>query len=459
MFRATIRSRLSFGYSRACFPRTAPVIAPRKFASSPIQMASKAPPLPAGRDKHHIVVLEAVHAPMPKFDFPHDITLHPRTYKGDVAERIKDATIVIACVTPVTPEDLDIAKDVRCLAVMAVGISWVDREAFAERGVTVTNCAGGNVEAVCEHFLGLYFALRKKIVEIDNAMKGTKEWIQDGTLIAHWPEKKPPPGCRQEVLGIFGYGTIGKRIAVLAKALGFSEVLVADRKGTSAEQLRPGRTSFEEVVKRSSTIVICVPKSDDTVSMISEHEFGLMRKDAIVINVARGGIVNEADFARALKTGQIAGGAVDVLETEPGGIGTTPLCPDPSKGEEPIPNLIISEYKRLERRELVVLMSNSTASGLVHTRYHRELSTIAQRRSREVGHRITRRRRRDQSHGLRPCWQDLSVIRTSTLPERLQIIRRTWKDISPRDVPLRVRSLCRLLASTSDRGLEINLRD
>jgi phosphoglycerate dehydrogenase-like enzyme len=303
------------------------------------------PPLPPGKDKHHIVVLEAVHAPMPKWDFPHDLTLYPRTYKGDVAERIKDATIVVACVTPVTPEDLDVAKDVRCLAVMAVGISWLDREAFAQRGVTVTNCAGGNVEAVCEHFLALYFALRKKIVEMDNAMKGTKEWLQDGTLIAHWPEKKPPPGCRQEVLGIFGYGTIGKRIAVLAKALGFSEILVADRKGTPADQVRQGRTAFDEVVKRSSTLVVCVPKSDDTVGMISQPEFAMMRKDAILINVARGGIVHEADLAEALRARQLAGGAVDVLENEPGGIGTTPLCPDPAQGAEPIPNLIISEHR------------------------------------------------------------------------------------------------------------------
>jgi len=299
--------------------------------------------LPPGKDRHHIVVLEAIHVKMPEFDFPHTIDFHPRTYKGDVAERIKDATIAIACVTPVTPEDLDVAKDLRCLAIMAVGIGWLDREEFARRGVTVTNCAGGNVEAVCEHFVGLYFAIRKKIVEIDNAMKGTKEWLEKGTLIGRWPDKKPSPGCRQEVLGIFGYGTIGKRIATLAKALGFSEVLVADRKGNT-KNLREGRKAFDEVVRRASTMVVCVPKSDDTVNLIDEKEFESMRSDAVVINVARGGIVNEAALASALKNGSIAGAAVDVLETEPGGIGTTPLLPDPAVAEQPIPNLIISPH-------------------------------------------------------------------------------------------------------------------
>ena len=297
------------------------------------------PPLPPGKTKHHIVVLEAVHVPMPTFSFPHTIDLHPRTTHDQVSARIKDATIVIACVTPVTPSDLDIATHLGCLCIMAVGISWVDRAEFARRNVTVTNCAGGNVEAVAEHFLALYFGLRKKVVEIDARVKGSDEWREKGTMIGHWPEKKPPPGCRQEVLGILGYGTIGKRIAVLAKALGFKEVLVADRKGVSDEEGREGRTSFQDVVSKASTLVVCVPKADDTVDLIGEEELKAMRKDALVINVARGGIVNEAALAEALKAGGIAGAATDVLETEPGGPGSTPLLPP--QGEESIPNLII----------------------------------------------------------------------------------------------------------------------
>lgn len=306
----------------------------------------KPPPLPAGKEKHHIVVLEAVHVPMPTFDFPHTIDFHPLTKPDQVTERIKDATIVIACVTPITPANLDVAKHVGCLAIMAVGISWLNREEFARRGVTVTNCAGGNTEAVVEHFLALYFALRKKVVEIDNAVKGTDEWREKGTLTGHWPGKKPPPGCQQEVLGIVGYGTIGKRIALLTKALGFKEMLIADRKKASTHELREGRTSFEEVVKRSSTLVVCVPKADDTVDLIDEAELKAMRKDALVINVARGGIVNEGALAEALKAGTIAGAATDVFDPEPSGPGVSPLLPDTSKGEPPIPNLVVCKYTR-----------------------------------------------------------------------------------------------------------------
>lgn len=199
------------------------------------------------------------------------------------------------------------------------------------------------MEAVSEHFLALYFALRKKVVEIDTAVKTTDEWREEGTVTNHWVGRKPPPGCNQEVLGILGYGTIGKRIALLAKSLGFSEILVADRKGTSSSSTKEGRTSFDEVIRRSSTLAVCVPKADDTVDLISTPELDSMRSDAIIINVARGGIVNEAALAQALKSGRISGGATDVLETEPGGPGSTPLLPDLAKGGVPIPNFVICE--------------------------------------------------------------------------------------------------------------------
>ena len=298
---------------------------------------------PKGRDKHHIVVLESIHAPMPTFDFPHDITLHPRTQPSEVAERVKDASIVIACVTPVTPEHLEQSPNLGCLAIMAVGISWLQRAEFAKRGVTVTNCPAGNVDAVGEHVLALYFANRKRVSEVDAAVKSGLEWREQGTLTRRWARNgerpTPPLGCRQETLGILGYGNLGKRIKKLANAVGFGEVLISERK--SAKEVRGGRTRFDEVIKRSSTIVVCVPKENDTIGMIGEREFGLMREEALVINVARGGIVDEAALARALRQGRIQGAATDVLEDEPGGKGTSPLLPDIEKGEEPVPNLVI----------------------------------------------------------------------------------------------------------------------
>lgn len=305
------------------------------------------PPLPPGKDKHHIVVLEGIHAAMPPFDFPHTITIHSRTAPSEVAERIKDATIVIACVVPVTPRDMDAAPHLGILCVMAVGIQWVDKKDCARRGVTVTNCPAGNVEAVTEHFLALYFAVRKRVVQVHNFVTTSSRWVDEGTLTKLWPHG-PPMGAAQETLGIMGYGTLGKGTEKLARAVGFGEILISERKTTpfngDATTIRPGRASFEETLQRATVLVICLPKDHDTINMIGEKELKMMKKDAIIINLARGGIVNEAALATALREGWITGAGTDVLETEPGGPGTSPLIPDPAKGEPAVPNLTICEY-------------------------------------------------------------------------------------------------------------------
>jgi glycerate dehydrogenase len=299
------------------------------------------PPLPPGKDKHHIVVLEAIHATMPTFDFPHTITLHPRTTPSQVPSRIKDATIVIACMCPVTPSDMSQAPFLGCLSVMAVGIGWVDRHDCARRGVTVTKCPGGNVDAVGEHFLGLYFAVRKRIAQLDSLIKRGSQWCDKGTLTGVWREG-PPRSAGLEVLGIMGYGTLGKRIEKLAQAVGFGKVIVAERKGAS--EVRGGRVAFDDVLRQATVICLCLPLDNDTKDLISTQELAMMQSDAIVINVARGGIVNEAALATALKQGRIAGAATDVLATEPGGPGTSPLLPDLGKGEEEVPNLTVTAH-------------------------------------------------------------------------------------------------------------------
>ncbi|ETI21946.1 hypothetical protein G647_06016 [Cladophialophora carrionii CBS 160.54] len=301
----------------------------------------KPPPLPPGKDKHHIVVLEGIHAEMPPFDFPHTIDVHQRTAPSEVAERIKDATIVIACVVPVTPKAMDNAPHLGVLAVMAVGIHWVDKQDCARRGVTVTKCPAGNVDAVTEHFLGLYFAARKRVVQVHNIVTKTNDWVEKGSLTKLWPGG-PPMGAGQETLGIMGYGTLGTRLEKLAKAVGFKEVLISERKNSPT--VRPGRVSFEATLERATVVAICLPKEHDTVDLVGEAELRSMRKEALIINVARGGIVNEHALAKALKEGWIAGAATDVLETEPAGLGTSPLIPDVANGEEEVPNLTISSH-------------------------------------------------------------------------------------------------------------------
>ncbi|KAH8738299.1 D-isomer specific 2-hydroxyacid dehydrogenase [Ilyonectria robusta] len=292
--------------------------------------------------KHHVVFLEAANAPFPTFSFPHTSRRHAHTQPHEVAARIKDATILVVGVIAITAEHLGQAPLLQCMAITATGCEWLDRAAFAKRGITVVNCPQSNVEAVGEHFLALYFSARKKVVQVHNAITGPdRQWVQDGSLVPLW-KQGPPLSCQQETLGIIGYGALGRNIESLAKSVGFGRVLIGERKGES--KARDGRVSFEDVIRLATTIVVCCPKEPETLGLISELEFNAMKREALLLNLSRGGVVCEQALATALKKGQIFGAATDVLETEPGGVGTTPLMPDIANGEEPVPNLTISSH-------------------------------------------------------------------------------------------------------------------
>lgn len=300
------------------------------------------PPLPPGYEKHHIVFLEAIHADLAELPFPYTIDSYQRTYADQIAERIKPATIVISNVINVTPADMDQAPHLQLLVIMATGMAWVDKPYCARRGITVINTPAASVDAVSEHFLALYFASRKRVSTIDHIVKTSDEWKKTNSLTKRlWPQG-PPLGCRQETLGIFGYGPLGQRIELLAKNLNFKEILIVERRG--AENIRPGRVAFEEALAQCTTFVIVCPRNPDTINLIDEPELRRMKKEALVINIARGGIVNEAALAKALKEGWIFGAATDVFDVEPSEPGSTPLLPDLSRGEDPVPNLIVSSH-------------------------------------------------------------------------------------------------------------------
>jgi phosphoglycerate dehydrogenase-like enzyme len=215
----------------------------------------------------------------------------------------------------------------------------------------VINCPATNIEAVSEHALAFYFAARRKIAEMDAAMKirGPGEWVEKGTLTTRWESVGGAPlSCGQEVVGIVGYGRLGRRIEALCRGVGMGRVVVAARKGITGllngeEKGAVGavqRVPFEEVLRAVTVLVICCPRDASTIDLIGEEELRIMRKEAIVVNVARGGIVNEAALAKALIEGWIAAAATDVLGKEPGGRGTTPLLPL----EGGVPNLTITPH-------------------------------------------------------------------------------------------------------------------
>ncbi|TVY41658.1 Glycerate dehydrogenase [Lachnellula subtilissima] len=284
---------------------------------------------------HRIVCLDECHCPSPTFTIAHTYKGYDNTPLELVAERIKHATIVIS--TRVKIPDAAIAQcpDLQFIAVMAAGFDIVDVKKCHERGIKVSNIPSASAEAVAEHAFTLYLSAKRRVVELHNL---TREGVE-------WPLRKTgthkyngvPRTCKSETMGIVGYGNLGKRIEDIAKAMRMA-VIIADRKGTPPNATRPGRTDFTQTLQKSDVLILCCPLDASTRGMIGEAELKLMDSRSLLVNVARGGVVDEAALVKALQNGWISGAAVDVFASEPVTPSTSPLLADG------IPNITLSPH-------------------------------------------------------------------------------------------------------------------
>ncbi|KAI2621162.1 hypothetical protein GGR54DRAFT_647215 [Hypoxylon sp. NC1633] len=289
--------------------------------AAPRETMAQAPDAP----QHLVVVaLETYFVPVPALDLPapytYDLREHRRTRADEVAERIKDADIIIVTMVPVGADVLrrEATPRLKMVAVVASGTDSVDLAACRARGIVVANTPHCNAVSVAQHATALYFAARRSVA-LSHSLVQAGAWPQRGILQAALddPDGKPPRTCRDEVLGIVGYGAVGRALEATAKALGM-RVLVSDRKG-AVEPPPEGRTPFDALIRESSVVALCLPRSRDTLRLISDPELAAMRRCAVLVNVSRGGIVDERALVAALRRRQIAGYATDVYELEPAG--------------------------------------------------------------------------------------------------------------------------------------------
>jgi glycerate dehydrogenase len=278
---------------------------------------------------HKIVALETLYVPLPrKFSVPeghtYEIVEYTRTKPSEIPDRIRDADIIVMTIIPLSAEHLSeaVAPKLKMIAVTASGTDSVDMAACKKRGIHVANSPHCNETAVAEHVIALYFATRRS-VPLVNSLTRAGEWSKRRTLMKSLdgPHGKPPMGVNSEVMGIIGYGSVGKKVESIAKALGMA-VLISARKGQPAGG---DRTDFDTVIKGSSVLVLCLPRSPETLNTISNTELDAMPRYSILINVSRGGIVDEEALVVALKAGKIAGAATDVFASEPAGPENSPL--------------------------------------------------------------------------------------------------------------------------------------
>lgn len=216
--------------------------------------------------------------------------------------------LVVRSGTKVTAEAIDKAGKLKVIGRAGVGTDNIDKKAATNRGIVVMNTPGGNTISTCEHTFALLLALCRNVPAANASMNEGR-----------WDRKKfMGTEVFGKTLGILGVGRIGGAVAKRAQAfemkvLAFDPILTK----LKAEALGVELVGLDELIERSDFITVHVPKTEKTANLIGAAEFKRMKKSCRIINCARGGIVNEADLAQALKDGEIAGAALDVYTSEP----------------------------------------------------------------------------------------------------------------------------------------------
>ena len=244
-------------------------------------------------------------------DFDHTWVEYPRTTPDQLSERLADGvSIVITNKVPLRASMLAQAPGIKLIAVAATGTDVVDVGYCREHGIAVCNIRGYALNTVPEHTFALIFALRRNLLAYALAVRRGR-WQQSGQFCFFDFPIKDLGGSN---LGIIGEGVLGQRVAEIGRSLGM-RVMFAAHKGKSG--LGPLYTPWEEVLATSDIITLHSPLTPDTRDMIALPEFRAMQRRPLLINTARGGLVNEADLVTALRQGLISGAGFDVLTSEP----------------------------------------------------------------------------------------------------------------------------------------------
>lgn len=255
----------------------------------------------------------------------------------ELGKRGKDADIIAIGNLPFPREVLERCENLKMLAVAFTGLDHVDLKYCGERGIKVQNCAGYATTAVAELTFGLIISLYRNMVACDTATR--KQGTKDG-LIGFELEGK--------TLGVVGTGAIGTRVIGIAKAFGM-DVIAYNRTLGKVEGVK--YAGLEEVLAQSDIVSLHVPLTDETRGMIGARELSMMKPTAVLINTARGPVVETQALADALKDGTIAGAAIDVFDSEPPVAADDPLITAP--GTVLTPHVAFATKESMIKRAII----------------------------------------------------------------------------------------------------------
>lgn len=256
------------------------------------------------------------------------LELYPSTLATQVLARVQHADVIISNKVVLDAETLKQCSSLKLILISATGTNNIDLAQAKAQGITVCNCQGYGTSAVAQHTLMLMLALATSVIQYDRAVR-QGEWNKSPIFcLLDFPIVE----LAGKILGILGYGELGQAVAKLAEAFGM-KIIVGALPNRSTEN----RVALSELLPQVDFLSLHCPLTEETRDLIDSQAFERMKPSAFLINCARGGIVNEQALATALRTGQIAGAATDVLSVEPPKEGNILLTDD-------IPNLIITPH-------------------------------------------------------------------------------------------------------------------
>ena len=277
-----------------------------------------------------------------QFDFPHQYAEYPFSNPQEALERAKEADIIITNKVLLDNAFFTQTPKLKMVALAATGYNNVDMAAAAKHNITVCNVRGYGNDSVAEHAFMLMLALIRQLpAYMRDVAAGI--WQQSHMFCHHGAPIRDLSG---KTLAIWGRGNIGSRLAQMAQAFGV-RVIWGEHKHAAA--VREGYTAFDEALSQADIVSLHCPLNEQTRNMIGEAELQRMKPRAVLINVGRGGLVDEHAVMAALKYGQLGGAGFDVLTAEPPREGNPLLAR--------LPNLIVTPHTAWASEEALNTMT------------------------------------------------------------------------------------------------------
>ena len=264
------------------------------------------------------------------------LVLRPHTAQAEVATAIAGAEIVLVNKLRLTRETIERTPTLKLIALAATGTNNVDLDAARECGVAVCNLRDYCTASVVQQVMGTLLLLTQKLREYDALVRSGAWERGEQFCLLDYPIRE----LTGRKLGIVGYGALGKGVAHTAQAFGL-EVMVANRPGGPTV---PGRMDLDDLLTQVDVLSLHCPLTPATQGMIGARELARMKRDAVLINTARGALIDSQALADALRAGRLGGAAIDVLPQEPPVDGNPLLAGD-------IPNLIVTPHIAWAARE------------------------------------------------------------------------------------------------------------